>query len=126
MRTDAKRSFAERFLCDQHRLYGYIATLVPSRADAEDIFQETSLLLWEKWCEFDQDRDLMPWACGIAHNVVRNFWRTRQLALARLLETPPLAIRSGSAGGHAAPLGGVLFSRIAVGKCDRREWSPRS
>ena len=78
MTSDSHRQFVERFLRDQHRLYGYIATLVPARSDAEEIFQETSLLLWEKWGEFDQTRDLLPWACGIAHNVVRNFLRKKR------------------------------------------------
>ena len=78
MQTDAQRAFVARFLREQHRLYGYILTLVPHRADAEEIFQETSLLLWEKWDEFDQSRDLLPWACGIAHNVLRNYLRKKK------------------------------------------------
>ena len=78
MQTDQHRRFVERFLREQHRLYGYIVTLVPQRADAEEIFQETSLLLWEKWSDFDQSRDLLPWACGIAHNVLRNYLRKKK------------------------------------------------
>ena len=32
----------------QRKLFGYILTLVPSRADAEDILQEASLTICEK------------------------------------------------------------------------------
>jgi RNA polymerase sigma-70 factor (ECF subfamily) len=78
MQSETQKKFVERFLKEQHRIFGYVVTLVPQRADAEEIFQETSLLLWEKWEEFDQTRDLLPWACGIAHNVVRNYLRKKR------------------------------------------------
>ena len=69
------KQFTRMFVTHQARIYGYVATLVPNRADAEEIFQETSMVLWEKWEEFDADRDFVRWACGIAHNVTRNFLR---------------------------------------------------
>ncbi len=78
MQSETQKKFVERFLKEQHRIFGYVVTLVPQRTDAEEIFQETSLLLWEKWEEFDQSRDLLPWACGIAHNVVRNYLRKKR------------------------------------------------
>jgi RNA polymerase sigma-70 factor (ECF subfamily) len=65
--------FVQRFVAVQARLYGYIATLVPSRADADELFQQTSLVLWRKHGEFDPSRDFLRWACGIAHNLIRNF-----------------------------------------------------
>jgi RNA polymerase sigma-70 factor (ECF subfamily) len=67
--------FIERFLRSQDRIYAYIVTLLPNRADAEDVFQQTSLILWKKWQEFDPARDFVAWACGIAHYEVRNFLR---------------------------------------------------
>ncbi len=72
------KQFTRMFVAHQARVYGYVATLVPNRADAEEIFQETSMVLWEKWEEFDADRDFVRWACGIAHNVTRNFLRKQQ------------------------------------------------
>jgi RNA polymerase sigma-70 factor (ECF subfamily) len=67
--------FVERFVRSQGRLYGYVATLLPNRSDAEEVFQQTSLVLWRKWQQFDPGRDFLRWACGIAHNEVRNFLR---------------------------------------------------
>src|SRR5436190_24162203 len=67
--------FVERFVRCQDRLYAYVATLLPNRADAEEVFQQTSLVLWRKWQEYDLGRDFLPWACGIAHHEVRNFLR---------------------------------------------------
>jgi len=50
----------------QRSLYGFISTLVWRPADAEDVLQETNLVLWRKAAEFDPSRDFMPWALRIA------------------------------------------------------------
>src|SRR5437879_3738648 len=55
----------------QRRIFGYIHTLVPSRHDAEDILQETSLVIVEKFHEFKLGTDFVAWACQIA------WWRVR-------------------------------------------------
>jgi RNA polymerase sigma-70 factor, ECF subfamily len=68
-------AFAQQFLRDQRRIYAYITTLLPDRDDAEEVFQQTSLLIWQKRSEFDPNRDFVRWGCGIAHNLVRNFRR---------------------------------------------------
>jgi RNA polymerase sigma-70 factor (ECF subfamily) len=67
--------FVERFVRSQDRIYAYVATLLPNRADAEEVFQQTSLALWKKWQLFDPSRDFVRWACGMAHHEARNFWR---------------------------------------------------
>src|SRR5262245_14084905 len=55
----------------QRRIYSYIYTLVPSRPDADDILQETSLVICEKFDEFEPGSDFVAWACQIA------YWRVR-------------------------------------------------
>jgi RNA polymerase sigma-70 factor (ECF subfamily) len=67
--------FVERFVRSQDRIYAYVATLLPSRDDAEEVFQQTSLVLWKKWQQFDPGRDFVRWACGVAHHEVQNFLR---------------------------------------------------
>src|ERR1700722_3814977 len=67
--------FVEGYLRSQDRIYAYVVSLLPNRADAEDVFQQTSLILWKKWQQFDPNRDFVTWACGIAHYEVRNFLR---------------------------------------------------
>ncbi len=67
--------FVERFVRSQDRIYAYVGMLLPNRTDAEEVFQQTSLVLWKKWQQFDASRDFVTWACGIAHNEVRNFLR---------------------------------------------------
>lgn len=67
--------FAREFIENQGRLYGYIAILLPHRDDAEDVLQRTSLILWQKWNQYDVNRAFLPWARGVALNEVRNFLR---------------------------------------------------
>ncbi|MFG0289290.1 MAG: sigma-70 family RNA polymerase sigma factor [Rhodopirellula sp. JB044] len=68
--------FVALFARENQRIYAYIYTLLPNRADADDVFQSTSLTLWEKFDEFDRQRDFFAWACGIAFFKVKNFRRT--------------------------------------------------
>jgi RNA polymerase sigma-70 factor, ECF subfamily len=49
------------------RVYAYILTLMPHTADADDIFQETSVTLWEKFEEFRSGSDFGAWACRVAY-----------------------------------------------------------
>jgi RNA polymerase sigma-70 factor (ECF subfamily) len=50
----------------QRTLYCFITTLIWRPADAEDVLQETNLVLWRKAAEFISGRDFMPWALRIA------------------------------------------------------------
>ena len=54
----------------------YIQSLLPHRADAEDVFQRTSLLLWQKFDSYDADRPFLGWAFGVAFYEVKNFVRS--------------------------------------------------
>lgn len=67
--------FLSLFARDHQRIFGYIFSQLANRADAEDVFQQTSLVLWKRFDEFDQDREFFPWACGVAFYTVRNFLR---------------------------------------------------
>lgn len=56
---------------------GFIGTLLPNQTDAEDVFQQTCLVLWRKWALFDTQQSFSAWACGIAFYEVKNFQRTQ-------------------------------------------------
>lgn len=72
MTGEHDQAFVSLFVRNQRRIYGYILTVVPDFNDADDIFQQTSMVLWEKAAEFRAGSDFVRWACGIAFNVVRN------------------------------------------------------
>lgn len=62
-------------LKNRDRIYAYIVSMLPAHQDAEDVFQETCLVLWEKIDRFDSERPFLPWAFAVARNEVRSFIR---------------------------------------------------
>ncbi len=78
MASADRDAFAELIVRNERRVFAYVVTLLTDRDEAEDVFQETCLTLWRKWEEFDPDRDFFSWACGVAHNKVRNVLRRRR------------------------------------------------
>src|SRR3954470_10853632 len=55
----------------QRQIFCYIYAQVPDRYDAEDLLQETSLVICEKFDDFEVGTDFVAWACQIA------YWRIR-------------------------------------------------
>lgn len=59
----------------QRKIWWFINSLLPAPNAADDVLQETSLIMWRKWDQFDHDREFLPWACGIARIQVLQFVR---------------------------------------------------
>ncbi len=51
--------------CQRH-LHAFILSMVWNPAEADDVLQETNLVLWEKVAEFDASRPFLPWAMRFA------------------------------------------------------------
>ena len=85
MKNSRDDQFIERYVECQSGLYRFIATLVPNRADAEELFQEASLTAWRIRDRFDAKREMSPWLCGIARNLVAAHYR-KQKSLAVTLD----------------------------------------
>ena len=51
----------------QRRLYGYVLTLVPDPQAAEEILQQTNVVIWEKSKEIDTIEHFSAWASKIAY-----------------------------------------------------------
>lgn len=66
-------AFARLFGLNQGRVFAYIVTLVPCWADAEDVLQNTSIVLWKKFDQFDQSADFARWACGVAYREILKY-----------------------------------------------------
>lgn len=69
--TDRRKQLMTLMTRHQRQIFAYIYTLVPDRPDAEDLLQETSLVICEKFEEFRPGSDFVAWACQIA------WWRIR-------------------------------------------------
>jgi RNA polymerase sigma-70 factor (ECF subfamily) len=68
-------AFLKEFALHHDPLFAYLFSLLPHRPDAEDVFQRTSLILWQKFDQWEPSSDFLAWACGVAFYEVRNFIR---------------------------------------------------
>jgi RNA polymerase sigma-70 factor (ECF subfamily) len=75
--SDLKAQFALLLRQHQTQLFGYIYSLVRDLDAADDLFQQTSLVLWDKFEQFDSSKSFVSWACGVARYEVLNFLRAR-------------------------------------------------
>lgn len=57
-------------------VYGYILSLVPNWADADEILQETNIRLWEEFDKFVLGTNFAAWAIRVAHFQVLT-WRKK-------------------------------------------------
>jgi RNA polymerase sigma-70 factor (ECF subfamily) len=69
--ADRRKLLVSLMTRHQRQIFGYIYTLVPDRNDAEDLLQETSVVICEKFDQFEEGTDFVAWACQIA------YWRIR-------------------------------------------------
>ncbi len=68
--------FVRQLTAAQTSLYAYILTLLPDRAAAQDVLQETNLTLWHKFKEFQPGTSFLAWGCRIAYFKVLNHRRS--------------------------------------------------
>jgi RNA polymerase sigma-70 factor, ECF subfamily len=61
----------------QQQLVRYVRTLVPNRADADEVLQETNLFIWRHADEFELGTNFAAWASKVAYYEVLSF-RKRQ------------------------------------------------
>jgi RNA polymerase sigma-70 factor, ECF subfamily len=59
-------SLLEQFSLYQRRLYLYVLGLVGSPADAEEVLQETNIIVWKKCDQFQPGTDFRAWVFRIA------------------------------------------------------------
>jgi RNA polymerase sigma-70 factor (ECF subfamily) len=70
--------FLRLFARSEAALHTLLRAMLPSREDAHEALQETVVVLWRKFDEFDPDRDFRAWASGIARNKALALLRDRQ------------------------------------------------
>jgi RNA polymerase sigma-70 factor, ECF subfamily len=70
--------FVELSSRHQRQLLGYIFTLVRNMDDAEDLLQQTNLILWRKFDDYQPGTDFMRWACCVAHLEAISFLRRKR------------------------------------------------
>ena len=59
--------FLRLFSMHSQRIYEFILMLMVRRADADEVFQESCLVLWNKFDNYDPNGSFYAWACKIAY-----------------------------------------------------------
>ena len=52
------------------RLYSYVLCMVCNKDDAEDVMQDTAIVMWEKFESFTPGTNFVAWAKSIAHHKI--------------------------------------------------------
>ena len=69
----ALESFTQLLVSNQRKIQAFILVLVQNVADAEDVYQETMLEMWNKFHSFEIGTDFVAWANAIARNKAFTF-----------------------------------------------------
>jgi RNA polymerase sigma-70 factor (ECF subfamily) len=86
---NANEQFVQLLMAHESRLYAFILSLLPNRTHADDILQETALVLFRRFAEFRPGTNFFSWACRIALHKVLDF-RKRQSRSHTVLFGPEL------------------------------------
>jgi RNA polymerase sigma-70 factor (ECF subfamily) len=75
--NSGKDSFAKLLEENQRDLFRVIFCIVHSLPDAEDVFQQTSVAMWEKFDDFQPGTNFLAWARSIARFKALAFLRSK-------------------------------------------------
>lgn len=74
--------FLRLYSTTQQRLFAYILTMIPTWHDAEEVLQETSMVLWKAFDQYQPNTNFWAWASTTAFHQVLSFRkRTKRLAI---------------------------------------------
>ena len=73
VKPPVSQEFLEAFTRCQRSVFLYILSLIPRPLDAEEILQETNLVIWAKSDQFQPGTNFRAWACQIAYFEVLKF-----------------------------------------------------
>ena len=66
-------------LQDAHReLHAFILAMLQNRADADDVYQQTALVLWRKFSEYQPGTSFIAWAIRVAQFEIMNYVKARR------------------------------------------------
>lgn len=64
--SDRYEEFVRLFAHHEPDLRRFIRSLVPTSTDADDVLQQTAIVIWRKFDQFDPETDFIKWSCVIA------------------------------------------------------------
>lgn len=63
---------------NQRRIQGFIYAMIAHHAAAEDIMQETMLIMWKQFDRFQEGSNFSAWGIGIARNLIRQYFQSKK------------------------------------------------
>lgn len=69
--------FVQLLATSQRPVFLYALSLVHNPTDAEEILQETNLVLWRKFDQYEPGTDFVRWACRVAYFEVLKYREKR-------------------------------------------------
>lgn len=75
--SERVNDFIRLFTANEPRLRGFAMSLIPNRADAEDVLQQANLVLWRKFDQFQLGTNFFAWASRIVYLESRDFRKRR-------------------------------------------------
>jgi len=77
-KTDRTEEFIRLFAANQRRIYGFVAAMVPNADDADDVFQNISAGLWQKFDRFEPGTNFAAWGLQFARYAVLKHFETQR------------------------------------------------
>ncbi|MCC7083961.1 MAG: sigma-70 family RNA polymerase sigma factor [Pirellulales bacterium] len=77
-RSHREDEFVDLLTRHKHQIFNLIFCMVQSLADAEDVFQQTTMVLWNKFDEFQPGTEFGAWASRVARFRALNFIRSKR------------------------------------------------
>lgn len=71
--------FLELLAAHEAQILGFLCAIVPGFHDAEDVFQQTVLTMWQKFSEFEPDTNFVAWGCQIGRNKAINLLQAKRM-----------------------------------------------
>ncbi|MFG0296298.1 MAG: sigma-70 family RNA polymerase sigma factor [Maioricimonas sp. JB045] len=78
--SDRYAEFVREYTRAYHRLYSFILSLVGNVHEADDLMQETGILLWQKFDDYASGTSFLRWARAVARNLAYRYYRSRKQA----------------------------------------------
>lgn len=66
LNDDRYEAFVRLFTQYERDIWRFIRSLVPNSTDTDDVLQQSAIVLWRKFEQFDTSTNFMKWACVVA------------------------------------------------------------
>ncbi len=75
---DSPATLADYWIKAQPILLSFVRSMIYRFDDADDIVQQVATIAAKRFDDFDQSRPFIPWALGIARNVLMHYYRDKK------------------------------------------------